>query len=183
MKKQRIQQELRDLARLLLLSGLDAPAAMRDELAAAIAADLPDVDDPRAQAEEWLAEARRQAAAEPTAVPSDDDRLTAAFAECRQLGLAVLIGVEDHWSAKAELEQARATGRGVRGVLWFTRADVWHSIDAGMLEVNLWHSTTANAAPGDALLDEVIAVLVRHGLRARFDEGRIEVAATWRRSH
>ncbi|CAM3217945.1 hypothetical protein NODU109028_04220 [Nocardioides dubius] len=182
MKKQRIQQELRDLARLLLLSGLDEPAAMRAELAEAIRSDLPEVVDAERQAEEWLADARRDAATDPLPVPSDDDRLAAAFAECRRAGLAVLIGVEDHWSAKRELERAEAAGLGLRGVLWFTRADVWHSIDAGMLEVNLWHSTTANAAPGDALLDEVVAILARHGLRAHFDEGRIEVAARWRRN-
>ena len=50
-----------------------------------------------------------------------------------------------------------------------------------MLEVNLWHGTTANAAPGDVLLDEVLATFSAAGLPARFDEGRIEVAAFWQR--
>ena len=50
-----------------------------------------------------------------------------------------------------------------------------------MLEVNVWHGSTANVAPGDALLDDVLAVLARHGLAAHFDEGRLEVSARWRR--
>ena len=50
-----------------------------------------------------------------------------------------------------------------------------------MLEVNLWHGTTANAAPGDALLTAVVSCFERHGLAAHFDEGRIEVAARWQR--
>ena len=40
---------------------------------------------------------------------------------------------------------------------------------------------TANAAPGDDLLHEVLATFARHGLDAHFDEGRIEVAAHWHR--
>ena len=65
--------------------------------------------------------------------------------------------------------------------MWFTPSDVWHAIDEGMLEVNLWHPTTANAAPGDELLDDVIVVLEKHGLESHFDEGRIEVTAFWQR--
>ncbi|MFS3129538.1 DUF6891 domain-containing protein [Nocardioides sp. Bht2] len=179
MKKERKEQELRDLARLLLLSGLDEPARMRNELAEAIRADLPRTADADALAEAWLAQARSDAVAEPGA-QVDGARLAAALEECRHRQLAVLVGVHDHWAAKAELDRAHAAGESPRGVLWFTRADVWHSIDAGMLEVNLWHSTTANGAPGDALLDEVLGVFARHGLAAHFDEGRIEVAATWR---
>jgi hypothetical protein len=47
--------------------------------------------------------------------------------------------------------------------------------------VNLWHGTTANAAPGDALLGDVLAAFADAGLDAHFDEGRIEVAAHWHR--
>ena len=67
------------------------------------------------------------------------------------------------------------------GYIWFTAPDVWHAVDDGMLEVNLWHGTSANVAPGDHLLDAVLSCLARHGLRARFDEGRIEVDAHWQR--
>ena len=56
---------------------------------------------------------------------------------------------------------------------------VWHAVDEGMLEVNVWHGSTANAAPGDELLDHVLGVLEKHGLAAHFDEGRIEVSAHW----
>ena len=51
-----------------------------------------------------------------------------------------------------------------------------------MLEVNLWHGSTANAAPGDPLLDEALGVPEKHGLTARFDEGRIEVDARWQQA-
>jgi hypothetical protein len=66
-------------------------------------------------------------------------------------------------------------------VAWFTPADVWHAVDEGMLEVNLWHGTTANAAPEDDLLYDVLGILEKHGLRAQFDEGRIEVDAHWQK--
>ena len=91
----------------------------------------------------------------------------------------MLQGVEDHWAAKAAARRRRADGTTPRGVAWFTAADVWHAVDEGMLEVNLWHGTTANAAPGDALLTPSSACFERHGLAAHFDEGRIEVDAHW----
>jgi hypothetical protein len=50
-----------------------------------------------------------------------------------------------------------------------------------MLEVNLWHATTANAAPGDALLEDALGCFASEGLAAHFDEGRIEVSAHWQR--
>jgi len=67
------------------------------------------------------------------------------------------------------------------GVVWFTPGDVWHAIDHGMLEVNVWHATGANIAPGDALLGVVVDAFARHGLSARYDEGRVEVDAHWHR--
>ena len=69
--------------------------------------------------------------------------------------MRVLPGVEDHWAAKAELDRLAAAGATPRGIAWFTAADVWHAVDHGMLEVNLWHGSTANVAPGDALLTAV----------------------------
>jgi hypothetical protein len=47
--------------------------------------------------------------------------------------------------------------------------------------VNLWHASTANVAPGDGLLENVLASFASHDLDAHFDEGRIEVAAHWQR--
>ncbi len=92
----------------------------------------------------------------------------------------MLQGCEDHWAAKQLLEERRAaddTPRGRR--LVHPAPTCWHAVDEGMLEVNLWHGTTANAAPGDELLDDVLGILEKHGLAAHFDEGRIEVDAHW----
>src|SRR5690606_7742592 len=108
--------------------------------------------------------------------PTDFDRLQAAFAALERAGFVVLQGCPDHWAAKQALEQ-----RPARGAVWFTPPDVWHAIDEAMLEVNLWHPDTANAAPGDALLAEVLGALEAVGLAAHFDEGRIEVTARWQR--
>lgn len=110
---------------------------------------------------------------------TDHDRLQAAFDDLERAGLVVLQACDDHWSAKAELE--RRGDSPPRGIAWFTPSDVWHAIDEGMLEVNVWHGTTANVTPSDALLEEAIAVFDKHGLEAHFDEGRIEVAAHWRK--
>lgn len=114
-------------------------------------------------------------------VTTDFDRLQAALAGLRARGLAVLEYVEDHWSAAAELARRTERGEQTPGVVWFTPSDVWHAVENAMLELNLWHGNTANVVPGDALLDEVVGVLERHGLAAHFDEGRVEVAALWRR--
>jgi hypothetical protein len=66
-------------------------------------------------------------------------------------------------------------------VLFFTHTDVWHAVDYGMLELNLWHGDTANVAVGDDLLRLVLQTLGGHGLSATFDEGRIETTLTWQR--
>ncbi len=130
-----------------------------------------------------VAEFRAELAADAAGWPAttDYDRLQAAFAELAAADVVVLQGCEDHWSAKADLDRRTAAGATPRGIAWFMPADVWHAIDHGMLEVNLWHGSTANAAPGDPLLDDVLAAFARHGLSAHFDEGRIEVSAHWHR--
>ncbi len=178
MRRSTPEDELRDLARLLVRAGLGSPEEVRQELADAIERLVPRRDSDRLAAA-WLEEARCDALAEQESWSrrTDYDLLEEAFATCEQQGVRVLQGVADHWSAKAELERSP----GGRGIVWFTAPDVWHAIDHGMLEINLWHADTANAAPGDELLDEVVAIFARHGLDAHFDEGRIEVAAHWRR--
>ena len=105
---------------------------------------------------------------------TDHDRLQSAFRDLENAGLIVLQGCEDHWTAKKALTDA-----GLRGVVWFTPPDVWHAIDEGMLEINVWHGNTANIAPGDELLTEVLAAFAAQGLEAHYDEGRVEVAAYW----
>ncbi|WP_235735096.1 DUF6891 domain-containing protein [Nocardioides alcanivorans] len=179
MSRRTAADELRDLARLLLRAGLTAPEETRRELGDAIARDLK-VSDAFAVADEWLAAAREDLLLEQQSWPArtDDDALQEAFAELESRAVRVLQGVPDHWTAKAELDRV---GEQLRGVVWFTQPDVWHAIDEGMLELNLWHADTANAAPGDELLADTLEILERHGMTGHFDEGRIEVSAHWRR--
>jgi hypothetical protein len=163
----------------LVRSGLGSEDEVRAEAVAAITADHPDLP-AEATADAWIDEARaawREDAAGWPAV-TDHDLLARAFAGLEERGIVVLQGVADHWVARDELE--RRTPKPA-GVAWFTPTDVWHAIDAGMLEVNLWHGSTANVAPGDALLDEALAAFAGAGLEAHYDEGRIEVAARWQR--
>jgi hypothetical protein len=160
-------------------SGLWSDDRVRDEVITAIEADHPDLP-PGETADAWIAEARVAWAADAAAWPdvTDHDRLLDAFARLERRDVLVLQGVSDHWVARDELQHRTPTPS---GVAWFTATDVRHAIDAGMLEVNLWHGDTANAAPGDALLDDAIEAFAASGLTARFDEGRIEVAARWQR--
>lgn len=162
-------------------AGLLSERALYDEVLLAVSAELPDVADPRALTEGWLTELRDELRRDAASWPEVTDyaRLQAAFAQLESAGFVVLQGCEDHWAAKAVLEQ-RADDPPC-GVAWFTPSDVWHAVDEGMLEVNVWHPNTANVAPGDPLLDEVVATLGAHGLEAHFDEGRIEVSAYWQR--
>jgi hypothetical protein len=173
------EEELRDYARLQVRAGLLTPEQQYDEVASAVAAEMPGID-AAILARAWLAAARKELAAEQATWPevTDHDRLEAAFAECAAHAVPVLQGVEDHWVAQRYLEAADPAPR---GIAWFTQPDVWHAVDEGMLEVNLWHGDSANVAPGDPLLTAVLGCFDRHGLRARFDEGRIEVAAHWQR--
>jgi hypothetical protein len=174
--------QLRDFARLQVRAGLLDDETCRREVAAAVASETKDVD-AEALARSWVAAERQQLRDDQVSWsrPTDHDRLLAAFDELASAGVVVLQGVEDHWIATAELERLASAGTSVDGVAWFTHPDVWHAIDHGMLEINVWHPDTANVAPGDALLDGVIACLERHGLSAHFDEGRIEVGAHWHR--
>lgn len=178
------EREMRDLARLLVRAGLTSSEETHRELTEAIERSLPQRD-ADATATQWLADARAALREEESEWPAatDHDALMAVFAACEQAGIRVLQGVADHWSAKEELDRlaGEPAGAGLRGILWFTQPDVWHAVDEGMLEVNLWHASTANAAPGDQLLEEVLTLFAEHGLPVHFDEGRIEVAAFWRR--
>ncbi|HSE08225.1 MAG TPA: hypothetical protein VLB29_06125 [Nocardioidaceae bacterium] len=175
------EEHVREFARSAVRSGLLVRQDLHDEVVLAITTELPDMSDPEATANRWieefLDELRIEAASWPTV--TDYDRLQAAFSQLEAAGIVVLQGCEDHWAAKAVLDGRR--GQRPRGVAWFTPPDVWHAIDEGMLEVNVWHASTANVAPGDALLDEVVAAFAGQGLSAHFDEGRVEVGARWQR--
>ncbi len=174
--------ELTTYAWLLARSGhLDRPA-MTAEVAQAATQDhgLADADRLAPElVEQALGRVRSEQAAWP--VPTDHDRLDAAFAELRAGGVLVLTSIDDHWTATAELDRCARAGQPAAGVVWCTAPDVWHAVQHGMLELNLWHADGANAAPGDPLLDLVLGVLHRHGLDAHFDEGRVEAACSWQR--
>jgi hypothetical protein len=179
MRRRTPEEELRDYARLQVRSGLLAEAEQLTEVTEAVAAEMPGID-AAILARAWIAAARQELLAEQATWPAttDVDRLRAAFVECQQHGVKVLAGAEDHWAARKLLDDE---GNSLQGVIWFLPTDVWHAIDNPMLELNLWHASGANAAPGDALLDGVLGCLTRHGLSAHFDEGRIEVVARWQR--
>jgi hypothetical protein len=176
------EEQVRAFARSCVRAGLSSSEQMHAELVEAITKDLPDrADEADELATVWLDEAHDELRGDQQEWPesTDYERLQSAFAEMELLDVSVLQGCEDHWAAKRLIEDSLAGGAGLRGVAWFTPSDVWHAVDEGMLEVNLWHGTTANAAPGDELLDDVLGILEKHGLSARFDEGRIEVDAHW----
>jgi hypothetical protein len=162
----------------LVRSGLGTPEDLHDQVVEAIRADLPAVDDAEQLATAWIDEARAAWTEDAATWPAetDHDRLERVFTALEDAGVVVLAACPDHWAARDLLATAVPAPR---GVAWFTPPDVWHAVDEGMLEVNLWHGTTANAAPGDALLDDVLAAFDAEGLSAHFDEGRIEVAAYW----
>lgn len=163
----------------LVRSGLGTAEEVREQVVEALHEDHPDLD-AVAVSRQWIDEAtaawREDSASWPD--PTDHDRLQRAFVALEAGGVVVLQGCADHWVARDVLTAASPT---VLGVAWFTAPDVWHAVDEGMLEVNLWHASSANAAPGDELLTGALAAFADAGLEAHFDEGRIEVAAHWQR--
>jgi hypothetical protein len=174
-------RRVHDHARLQVRAGfLDAGAVLADVTAVAVDEDLEGADGVAIAAVEQaraglLADQRRWPAT------TDVDRLRSVFTNLRGDGVVVLEGVADHWAATAELERLDDAGTTASGIAWFTRTDVWHAIDHGMLEINLWHDDSANVAPGDVLLAQALARFDEAGLSAVFDEGRIEVRARWHR--
>lgn len=176
------ERHVREFTRAGVRAGLLADDDLRREVIAAVAAELPDRD-AEETADAWIAEAREELRVDQESWPeaTDYERLQTAFAELELSDVVVLQGVEDHWEAKRLLESRASEGEPATGVAWFTPPDVWHAVDHGMLELNLWHGDTANVEPGDELLDLVLGVLEKHGLTARFDEGRVEVSAHWHR--
>nr|WP_238351172.1 hypothetical protein [Kribbella shirazensis] len=108
---------------------------------------------------------------------TDPDRLDAVLTELESRGLVVVRYTSDHHAAREALEAAADP----KGLVFFTDTDVWHAVDFGMLELKVWHPDTANVAPGEPLLEDVLALLRRHDLPAVYDEGRIEVTLDWHR--
>ena len=175
--------QLRVLARAQVWSGYLTEAAIRADLYDAVLDELRDPEPARELADRYVDEAYRElrTAAATWPIPSGFDRLRAAFDALEARGVIVLQACEDHWSADARLREEAAMGTRPRGIAYFTHSDVWHAVEHGMLEVNLWHGTRANVAPGDELLADVQRVLAEHGIASLFDEGRIEVSVAWER--
>ena len=175
---ERTARELRGLARVLVRSGYADHAAVTAALTEAVLEDAPSMDatalvplligeavmDLNEEAKDWPA-------------TTDADRLDAVLDELESLGLVVVRYTSDHHAAN----KALAAAADPKGLVFFTDTDVWHAVDFGMLELKVWHPDTANVAPGEPLLDDVLALLAEHDLPGVFDEGRIEVTLDWKR--
>jgi hypothetical protein len=176
-------EQLRTLARCQVWSGYRSDDEVRAELYDAVLAEERNPDTAARLTDELIDAARTELASlsgewpEPTSF----DRLQDALGELRRNDVVVLEGVDDHWSAAEALERLAAEGHTPRGVAYFTLPDVWHAVEHGMLEINVWHGSSANVAPGDSLLELTLEVLARHGIEAGFDEGRIEATLLWQR--
>ncbi len=175
--------QLRTFARCQVWAGYRSAAQVRGEVYDAVLAEERSAERAAGMTDELIESARAElrAAAGSWSSPSGFERLQAALADLRVHDVVVLEGVDDHWSAAEELETLAAAGRVPRGIAYFTLPDVWHAVEHGMLEINVWHGSTANVAPGDSLLELVLDVLRRHAVPAAFDEGRIEATLAWER--
>ncbi|GAA3101198.1 hypothetical protein JOF29_003253 [Kribbella aluminosa] len=175
---ERTARELRGLARVLVRSGYADHAGITAALTEAVQEDAPSMD-ATALVPLLLGEAVMDLNQEAVGWPAitDPDRLDDVLGELAALGLVVVRYTTDHHIARKALESADDP----RGLVFFTDTDVWHAVDFGMLELKLWHPDTANVAPGEPLLEDVLALLHQHDLPAVFDEGRIEVTLNWQR--
>jgi hypothetical protein len=175
---ERAARELRGLARVLVRSGYADRTAVTAALTEAVQEDAPSADPvvlvPQL-VDEALGSVREEAAG--WADVTDVDRLDAVLGELESLGVVVVRYCTDHHEARKALEAAANP----KGLVFFTDTDVWHAVDFGMLELKVWHADTANVAPGEGLLDDVLALLRERDLPATFDEGRIETTLTWQR--
>ena len=175
---ERTGRELRGLARVLVRSGYADRAAVTAALTEAVQEDAPSAD-PAVLVPELIDEALSSVTEDSRAWPdqTDPDRLDAVLAELESLGLVVVRYCADHHAAREVLEAATDA----KGLVFFTDTDAWHAVDFGMLELKVWHPDTANVAPGEPLLEDVLALLHERDLPAVFDEGRIEVTIDWQR--
>ncbi len=175
--------QLRNYARVQVWSGFRSPTDVRADVLEAVREEAKDADEAARLTAEFLAEAQGSLAEAAGTWPpvTEFDRLQAAFTELEEADIAVLQACDDHWAANDLLQHRAATGSRPRGVVYFTHTDIWHAVDHGMLELNLWHGSSANVAEGDELLKQVQETLARHGIDSLFDEGRIEATVAWQR--
>ncbi|WP_405059923.1 hypothetical protein OG474_45335 [Kribbella sp. NBC_01505] len=175
---ERTARELRGLARVLVRSGYADHAAITAALTEAVAEDAPAMD-AAALVPLLIGDAVIDVTEDAKGWPevTDPDRLDAVLAELEALGVVVVRYTADHHEARQVLEASA----GALGLVFFTDTDVWHAVDFGMLELKVWHPDTANVAPGEPLLEDVLTLLNERELPAVFDEGRIEVTLDWQR--
>ncbi len=175
--------QLRNYARVQVWSGFRAHAEVRADVLEAVMEEVKNAEEAARLTDEFLTEAEDSLAEAARTWPSvtEFDRLQAAFADLERADIVVLQACHDHWAANELLQRRAAEGTPARGVAYFTHSDVWHAVDHGMLEINVWHGSSANVADGDELLDYVQQTLSSHGIDSLFDEGRIEVTVAWQR--
>jgi len=176
-------EQLKTYAKVQVWSGYKSDDDVYAEVYAAV---LDEENDPATAehlATDYIAAARQELVEVESAwpQPTEFERLQAAFSELRAKDVIVLEACDDHWAANRALSEAAERGESPRGVAYFTHADVWHAVEHEMLELNVWHGSSANVAPGDDLLDLVEQTLAAHGIPSHFDEGRIEVTVAWQR--
>ena len=164
-------------------SGLRPEGEVRTEVYDAVLDEVRDAAEAVRLTEKLLDEAQRSLTEAASRWPdvTQYDRLQSAFAELEAADVVVLQACEDHWSANEMLQQRSREGRTPWGIAYFTVSDVWHAVEHEMLEVNLWHGSSANVADGDDLLEYFQRVLADHDIGSVFDEGRIEVSVAWQR--
>jgi hypothetical protein len=175
--------QLRTLARVQVWSGYLTADEVRTDVLAAVSDEESDPATAERLTEEFVEQAHTELAeaAQHWPAPTAYDRLQSAFADLRARDVVVLEACDDHWAANDVLTAAAERGASPAGIAYFTHADVWHAVEHGMLELNVWHGSSANVAPGDALLVLVQESLAAHGIASLFDEGRIEVSLAWER--
>lgn len=175
---ERVEQELREHAALLVRAGLGTPDLQVAELAAAVREQMPHTD-AEVLSRAWLLAAqrdhRRTSAGWPA--PTDHDRLLSAWEECRANGVLVNVGVDED-TARTALGAASFP---LRGALWCTAQQVHTAVAAGILDLQLWDATGTPVRSGDGLVAAVVSCVERHGLPARWHESRVQVATWWRR--
>jgi len=176
-------EQLRTYARVQVRAGYASPDLVRAEVVEAAVDEFADLDHATAMADGLIDQAWVELARDQRTWPEVTayDRFQTALDDLRDAQIVVLEAVDDHWAADAELRRLAAGGRRPRGIAYFTPADVWHAVEHGMLELNVWHGDSANVREGDALITTVQHVFARHGLTTRFDEGRLEVGLAWER--
>ncbi|MGI8887873.1 MAG: DUF6891 domain-containing protein [Nocardioidaceae bacterium] len=175
--------QLRTYARVQVRAGFNTAEEIRADVYDAVSEEVKAPAEAQRLTDDFLSAAHAELALDAADWPqlTQFDALQAAFAELEQHDVVILQACADHWAAHDELQRRAAEGRPVRGIGYFTHSDVWHAVEHQMLELNLWHGTSANVAPGDELLDLVLDVLARHGIDSLFDEGRLELTVSWQR--